>query len=86
MFRLLGWLFGFGVFCALAGIAVAVWTLPALSPRFDSTVSFSSHRARVQTVHSYDDRGQLNQAVAPGGSSYSYDDQGQLISAEESSA
>ena len=55
MFRLLGWLFGFGVFCALAGIAVAAIYLNGVAANLPDYTVLKDYQPPVTTrVHAAD--------------------------------
>ena len=55
MFRLLGWLFGFGVFCALAGVAAGVVYLNQVSASLPDYTVLKDYQPPVTTrVHAAD--------------------------------
>jgi penicillin-binding protein 1A len=55
MFRLLGWLFGFGVFCALGGVAVGVVYLNQVSASLPDYTVLKDYQPPVTTrVHAAD--------------------------------
>src|ERR1044071_9995698 len=55
MFRLLGWLFGFGVFCALAGVAVGIVYLNQVSANLPDYTVLKDYQPPVTTrVHAAD--------------------------------
>ena len=55
MFRILGWLFGFGVFCALAGVAVAVIYLNQVASNLPDYTVLKDYQPPVTTrVHAAD--------------------------------
>jgi penicillin-binding protein 1A len=55
MFRILGWLFGFGVFCALAGVAVGIVYLNQVSANLPDYTVLKDYQPPVTTrVHAAD--------------------------------
>jgi len=55
MFRILGWLFGFGVFCAIAGVAVAIVYLNQVSANLPDYTVLKDYQPPVTTrIHAAD--------------------------------